>query len=74
MVTLLIPHLIQFGLLAGEGEGEAQRKLLVLDPQLLQEVSKTLSNMVEKLRAKQRGVNIQQQTDQRNSNPFSSLI
>lgn len=40
-------HLIQLGLLAGEGEGEAQGKLLLLYVHLLREVSEALCNVVE---------------------------
>lgn len=42
-------HLVQFGLQAGEGEGEAQRQLPVLNAKFLQEVSQAFSNVVKQL-------------------------
>lgn len=43
-------HLVQFGLSAGEGEGEAHWKLFVLDVLLLHEVTQTVGNVAEKLK------------------------
>lgn len=40
-------HLIQFGLLTGEREGEAQWKLFILYAQLVQEISQTLGYVVK---------------------------
>lgn len=42
-------YLIQLRLLAGEGEGEPDRELLVFDAVFLHEVAKTLCHMVEQL-------------------------
>lgn len=44
-----LTHLVQLGLVAREGEGEAKGELLVFDLQLVQEVGQTLGNVVEKL-------------------------
>ena len=49
-VDARLPHLVQLVLLAGEGEGEPQRKFLVFYAQLIQEVGKTLRNVVEELK------------------------
>ena len=38
---------VQTGLLAGEGEGEAQRKTGVLHPHVVQEVRNTLNYVVK---------------------------
>lgn len=42
-------YLIQFGLLAGEGEGEAHRKLFVFDVVFFHEVAQTLRHMFKQL-------------------------
>lgn len=42
-------YLIQFRLLAGEGEGEAHRKLFVFDVVFFHEVAETLRHMVKQL-------------------------
>lgn len=42
-------YLIQFGLLAGEGEGETNWKFLVFDVVFFHEVTKTLCHMVKQL-------------------------
>lgn len=44
-----LAYLIQFGLLAGEGEGETNWKFLVFDVVFFHEVTKTLCNMVKQL-------------------------
>lgn len=46
-------YLIQLSLLAREGEGEAQRKLLLLYVQPLHEVGQAVSNMVEQLQERE---------------------
>lgn len=42
-------HLIEFGLLTGEGESESQWKFLVFDAQLVQETGQALNDVVKKL-------------------------
>lgn len=42
-------YLIQFSLLAGEGEGEPHRKLLVFDVVFFHEVAEALCHMVKQL-------------------------
>lgn len=48
-------YLIQLGLLAGEGEGEAHRKLLVFDVVFFHEVAQTLCHMVKQLQQEREG-------------------
>lgn len=45
-----LTYLVQFGLVAGKGEGKAQGQLPVLYLQLLHEVSQTVSNVIEELK------------------------
>lgn len=49
-------HLVQFGLGAGEGEGEAHRKLFVLDVLLLHEVAQTVGHVAEELKVQRNKV------------------
>jgi len=51
-----ITHLVQFSLLAGKREGEAQGKLFILDPHLLQKISQTVSYVVKQLQEKRKEV------------------
>lgn len=48
-------YLIQFSLLAGEGEGEPHRKLLVFDVVFFHEVTKALCHMVKQLEQEKEG-------------------
>lgn len=48
-------YLIQFALLAGEGEGEPHGELLVFDVVFFHEVSETLRHMVEQLEQQREG-------------------
>lgn len=48
-------YLVQFGLGAGEREGESYRKLLILDFLLLHEVAQAIGDMSKELRPERRG-------------------
>lgn len=48
-------YLIQFGLQAGEGEGEPHRELFVFDVVFFHEVAETLGHMVEQLEEEREG-------------------
>lgn len=48
-----VSHLIQLGLLAGKGEGEAQREFFVLYAHLLHEIGQTISYVVKKLQRRE---------------------
>lgn len=49
-------YLIQFGLLAGEGEREPHRKLLVFDVAFFHEVAEALRHMVKQLEQEREAV------------------
>lgn len=49
------PHLIYFGLSAGERKGESHGQLLVFDLPFLHEVSQALSDMIKKLEGTEEG-------------------
>lgn len=51
-------YLVNAGLPAGEGEGEAQRKPSTFNPHILQKFSYALDNVVKELEGKKRNVNI----------------
>ena len=49
LINLILFYLIQFGLLAGEGEGKSNWELLVFDVLFFHEVTETLCHMVKQL-------------------------
>lgn len=51
-------HLVNAGLPAGEGEGEAQRKASTFDPHVLQKLGYALDNMVKELEGKKKNINL----------------
>lgn len=51
-------YLVNAGLPAGEGEGEAQRKTSTFNPHILQKVCYALDNMVKELEGKKKNVNL----------------